>query len=375
MRTLARCGLVLSLLVLAAGVGWAKTGADAAENKEVLRRLAAIRAIPSEADAEGLARSNRVMAESWQYFTQNKDAALPTLRTELARELKRHKPSDLLLLDVGYFLYFSQDSKELARQALYALDSHAPLVSANAEELFYFTHALAVDHDPQVLVFIDRVFLGQAIRVAIPERKLSLDNSLACAFLYGAYGPDAEADLRHSLADPKLRDRVLEILIWVGTPASDEAVRGLLEASPGYDTFTRATTFLMRMGGPLGRDIMLATNPNALDERTQDFYHKLRPSFEAASFASLSKNFSVFGAAETPSKEELETELSTLYENFGTFGQINPNGFLNAPLARDDLVNRLTAIRTRMFHRISGEGLTDAEIAGAVINTLRYRDF
>jgi hypothetical protein len=353
----------------------AQSAATAVADPQTLARVNAIRALSTPGDdAAARARYAHLMDESWQYFTHHKETALPTLRAQLASELKERKPNSLMLLDVGYFLYLQHDDVELARRALYRVDSRAPMVQANTQELFFFAHALAADHDPQILAFIDRVFLGQDLSVQLGQRRGAFDNVLLCAYLYGVSGPDAEAALRAALVDPKRRNRVLEVLIWIGTPASDDAVRSLLGTTVDSETFSRATTFLMRMGGPRGRDILLALDANSMDEHTRSFYQGVREGIEGTSFASLTKSFTPFGAAENITPAQLEDRLTALYDNYGRLEKLNPATLVNAPMAREPLIARLLAIRTRMFYRISDDGLNDVEIANAILNTLRYRD-
>jgi hypothetical protein len=363
-------GLALALLL----AGPAARGAVAAGDAQVLQRLAAIRALKPATDAAGLERYNHLMDESWQYFTAHRKESLPTLRTELARELRQRRPNDLLLLDVGYFLYEQHDDLDLAKRALFALDPEAPMVRINSQELFYFAHAVAADHDARILPFIGRVFRDGDVSVAIPARKLTLGDTLLCAYLYGVYGPDGESALAAGLADPRHRNRVLETLIWMGSPASDDAVRALLDEAPDYETFTRATTFLMRAGGPKGRNILLALDPAALDARSQDFYKQLRGSIESTSLATLTENLARFGPSAPIKPEALEAELTALYDSHGDLSGINPAGLLEAPLPRERLVERLVAIRQRGFYRITPQGLNDIEILDAVINALHYRD-
>jgi hypothetical protein len=61
------------------------------------------------------------MDEAWKYFEANKAAVLPLLRRKLSEQISAPAPSQLVLLDVGHFLYEEAAASEatLAREALF----------------------------------------------------------------------------------------------------------------------------------------------------------------------------------------------------------------------------------------------------------------
>src|SRR6266702_623127 len=227
-------------------------GASAATlEQETLTQLNLIRAIQAGRTEGTYAAYNKQMDAAWQFFAANKPQVLPILRSQLKAELAREQPSDLVLLDIGFFLNENEagEGKSLARDALFRLNPRSPIIEANHKELFEFIHTVAQDHDPRVLDLIDSEFLSSDQKIFVPQHALELDGTLACVFLYGAYGEDSERALRARLRDRSAVKRVLEVLAWLGSPDSVQAVGDALSASPNYETFSRVTSFMMQAGG------------------------------------------------------------------------------------------------------------------------------
>ena len=118
-----------------------------------------------------MATYNQTMDAAWRFFESNSPKILPILRDQLRAEIERPARSDLVLLDVGFFLYShgNTDDKSVALDALFHLNPHAQIVVENHKELFEFTHAAAIAHDPRVLSLIDRVFLTSDEKIFIPR--------------------------------------------------------------------------------------------------------------------------------------------------------------------------------------------------------------
>jgi hypothetical protein len=95
-------------------------GASAATlEQETLTQLNLIRAIQAGRTEESNAGYNKQMDAAWQFFEANKPQVLPILSSQLKAELAREQPSDLLLLDIGFFLYENEagEGKSLAQDA------------------------------------------------------------------------------------------------------------------------------------------------------------------------------------------------------------------------------------------------------------------
>ena len=346
-----------------------------ATEKETMKWLSTIRAIKPEADRDATDRYNKQLDEAWTFFGANKAAVLPVLRRELSAELAKDEPNQMLLLDIGYFvrLQESQADKELGRQAFFAINSDAEIVRMNSQQLFEFAHAVVPDRDPRTLNHLDKVFLRGSVTAFVPQHSLSLDETLVCVFLYGVYGEGAETHLKSHLRDRAVAKRVIEILIWLGSPESVPEVAAVIRASRDYDMFVRVASFMMSSGGPKGRATMLSLSLEGFDKKSQEYYTKLRPQIEATSYQVLKRQFSGFPSGGRISDTELKKRLSAMYENYGKDDETSPLVFLESGLPKTDLVTELSRIRARMFFRVSDEALSDVKITNALLNTLYYK--
>lgn len=343
--------------------------------QQTLAHLDRIRAIKAEADERTIEGYNKQMDQAWQFFNANKKTVVPILRKELSGELQKNNPNNLLLLDIGYFLRQQEGTAdmELSKKALFALDTTSAIIRRNQQELFEFAYAIAPDWDPEILPFLDKAFLRGKVTAFVPQHALTLDETLVCVFLYGIHGQDAERHLKALLTDRTLAPKVIEILIWIGSPDSLSAVKAVMMASRDYTTFARATAFMMRVGGPQGRAVMLAINPKDFDAKSQEYYAKVAKDIETTSYETLRKQFN--GAPHTAAigDNELKKRLSAMYANYGKDDETSPTAILDSRLPRDYLIGELTRIRDRMFYRLSDEALSDVEMTNAILNTLRYR--
>jgi hypothetical protein len=260
----------LRLAALCGALGFVATAfaqAPSPVEMEVRTRLDAVRAVKPTDPADAVGKQ---MDDIWKYFDANRAKALPVLRSEIAAEEHRPNRSAFMLLVTGFYLYTHGDKtdREPAKAALFSIDSTLPIIRANLEQYFYFVHAVASEHDERVLTLIDAAFLDKKVPLVVPEFALNLDESLTCVMLYGAYGAGAEEHLKAFLQNPARVRKVLEILIWIGTPVSNDDVLGAIRMNRDLEVFARATAFLMQSGGPAGRAIMQKLDPAALDPQS-----------------------------------------------------------------------------------------------------------
>jgi hypothetical protein len=220
--------------------------------EETIKWLTVIRATKPEDDREALGRSNKQLDKAWEFFRANKPTVLPILSSELSGELRKEKPNQMFLLDIGHFIRLQQDpsDKEMGRQAFFAIDPDSQIIRRNGEQLFRFAYAVAKDREPRTLPILDKFFLRGNVTAFIPEHYLSLDETLVCVFLYGMFGEDAEKHLKSQLTDRSIIRRIIEILMWIGSPDSVPEVTAAMKAVCDYDTLARGTAFMMTVGGP-----------------------------------------------------------------------------------------------------------------------------
>ena len=343
--------------------------------QQTLAHIEYLRTVRTDADEKTTRAYNERMDSAWKFLNANNAAVLPILRRELTRELQKTQPNNLVLLDIGYYLRLQSEvqDKELGKAALFKLDPTADIVHLNQQQLFNFAYAVAMDQDPKFLQFLDKAFLRQKMFAFVPQHSLMLSETLVCVFLYGVHGPDSEAHLRKLLKDKALTNKVLEILIWIGTPSSIPDVKAAMLADRNFETFGRGTTFMMTAGGSQGRTVMLAINPKDFDAQIQEYFERIRPQIEATSFEILRKGFSLGDETVPLSETELKKRLSDMYANAGKYNRADLRATLDSRLPSTFLINELVLIRSRMFRRLSDEALSDVKAINAILNTLYYR--
>jgi hypothetical protein len=313
---------------------------------------------------------NRILDNIWRFFGDSKPTALPVLRRELAAELRKSQPDQLLLLQVGHFLLRLGDPKDQqqALQALLAIDADAPSVKASNEQLFRFVHAAAATKDERLFPLMDKAFIKGQVTVFVPQHGFTVDESSVAAVLYGLYGSKGEAHLRTLLADSTLTNKVLEVLLAIGSPDSVPAVSQLL-SSQDADTFARAVAFLVRSGGPSGREALLAVDLSKLEGKQREFFAPVAPQLKQVDYDKMR------GArSETPiSDDEVRRRLQALYERYGQHDDLQASDILYSTLPKQYLIDELTRIRERTLLRVNDEALADLEQTNSILNTLRYR--
>lgn len=348
-----------------------------------IERMRTIRAAASPGEAR---KFNGWLDEAWKFFLANPKDAVPVLRRELAAEMARKPRNDFILLDLGYFLHEHGEPQDRApaREALLALDPNAPVMRFNEQELFEFTHAAASDRDAHILAFIDRAYLraSSTLRLPVPPapgaqeapQPLVLDATGLCVALYGSYGPGAEAHLRRQLDDTAVRNRVLEVLIWIGSPDSNADVRSaMLAAARDYETFVRAATFLIRAGGPQGRFFLLGVNPAMLDARTREYYTKVRKPIAETTFAQLARPFQTEGKVRLPDAE-MKQRLAAMNSGYGSGVRVPPEAIVHSTLPREFLIEQLVRARERSLRSLTASSLADVHLTDALLNALYYRE-
>lgn len=346
----------------------------AAIEKQTLAYVELLRAIKPATDAKSAEQYNRQLEEAWKFFIAKRREVSLELRRQLALELKKTARNDFILLDLGYFLYTHGEpaDREIAKTALFALNPRAEIVRFNQQELFQFAHAVAPEGDDRVLPLIDAAFLRDRVTIRIPERGLTLDEIAVCVFLYGAYGRGAEAHLRRLLADKAVARKVLDILIWIGSPESNADARSALSAGDP-EIFARAATFLMTMGGPQGRWLVLGVSPRDLDARSRESYVKIRRLAEETTFQELRKRFGDEEPGRMPD-EELKKRIAAMNAGHGRDLRVSPAAILDSGLPREYLIEQLTRIRDVLLRSAAAETPADVRRTNALINALRYRE-
>jgi len=359
-RLFSRIALTAALAAALASPAFA---ADAAIDAAISARIAQIRAMPAAANASAAGAQRRELDSAWRYFGDYRDDAIPLLRRELAAEFRSPRPSQQLLLDAACFLlaYGSESDKPLATQAALAINPDALL---DGPQLFRLMHAAAASHDPRLLPSFDRIFLRKTVTVPLPQQGSSIDETGVRALLYGQFGLAGERHLAAQLRDPALFKPVLDVLLLVGSPDSVPAVAPLLQ-SADMEVFTRAVNFMVRTGGPQGRQALLAFRPHALSKEAREFFAPVRQSM-------LQQPVPQAGKGALPDAE-VRSQLDALEAGNGSYDGVDPAAIAHSRLPKQELLERLARIRERSFSRATNEALEDADTTSTLLNALSYR--
>ena len=337
---------------------------DAAADAAITARINEIRAMPAATTAAAAGAQRQQLDAAWRYFGDYREDAIPLLRRELAAELRSRHPSQQLLLDAGCFLlaYGADSDKPLAAQAALAINPEAML---DGPQLFRLMHAAAGGRDARLLPLLDRGFLRKSVSIPLPQQGSSIDETGVRALLYGRFGATGEKHLAAQLRDPALAKAVLDVLQLVGSPESVPAVTPLLQ-SPDMEVFTRAVNFLLRAGGPQGRQVLLALKPQGLSKEAIDFFGPMRQQLAQQPTPQAGK-----GALPDA---EVRRQLDALEAGNGRYEGVDPSAIVQSRLPKQELLERLARIRERTFARATIEALTDVDTTSALLNAVSYRD-
>jgi hypothetical protein len=312
------------------------------------------------------------LQDAWKFFIANrKEVSLP-LRRELTAELRKTARNHFILLDIGYFLYTHGEpaDREIAKTALFALDPDAEIVRFNQEELFRFAHAVASERDERVLPMIDAAFLRKRADAAPCGMRTSRSTRSPCAC--SSTARTATARRRTCAACSPTRPvarKVLDVLIWIGSPESNANAWSAMRAGDP-ETFVHGATFLMTMGGPQGRWLLLNANTRDLDARTASTTRRSAAPSKRPRFASCAS------PSATPSRcgEELKRRLAAMNAGYGRDIRVSPAAILDSGVPREFLIEQLTRTRVVLLRRLAAEVPADVQRTNALINALRYRE-
>lgn len=352
------------LAVFLASAALSAHAGDAATDAAIAARIAQVRAMPAAANAAAAGAQRRELDAAWRFFGDYRVDAIPLLRRELAAELRSSRPSQQLLLDAACFLvaYGAESDRPLALQAALAINPDALL---DGPQLFRLMHAAAASKDARLLPPIDRSFLRKSVSIPLPQQGSTIDETGVRALLYGRFGAAGERHLAALLRDPAVAKPVLDVLQLVGSPASVPAVEPLLQ-SPDMETFTRAVNFLVRAGGPQGRQVLLTLKPQTLSKEAVQFFAPMRQQLAQQPAPQAGKG--------TLPDAEVRRLLDALEANGGRYEGIDPSAIVQSRLPKQELLERLARIRERSFARATNEALADIDTTSALLNALSYRE-
>lgn len=364
----------------AAAPGPSPGAAQTARSGDIDSRIARIAEIGrGETESKpqiGVERVMKELDEDWDAFDHAGAAGQAKIRAAIDDEIARGSPrNDFLLLDLGRFLVGSggDENAKAAERALIAIDPDGRSLGRSWADYFRFTHAVARGR-PQVRVVIDRGFLGKDRAVFLPGDRLPLAPHIVTTALYGVTGPDAEDHLTSLLARPETPHRdILEALVWLGTERSVDAVAAVLRTDGSKEVVVRAVTMLMKVGGPRGRDAVLAIDASRVAADARAYLDEIRSGVAALSGKQLAAEFAPFRGARHIEASELRARLDRMVANDGRDDDLNPTALLTSDLPTQELVARLAAVRSALLRTISDRTLEDVETTNALIDAVEWR--
>ena len=343
---------------------------------ETKKRLQIVRSVSLNPTKSDINKYNLKRSKIWNFFLTSKRITLPILERELKAEIEKKDKNDFFLLEVGHFLFLqgSTVQKNKAVQALYSIDASKISKSFNFNKLFNFTYRVSKERYPGILAFIDGAFLSKVKqRVVISKGSVNLDNTMICVFLYGAYGPDSENHLLKSISNPLNKQRVIEVLTWVGSEQSVIQVKKTISQETDYALLTSALTYLLQNGGSEGLQVVRELNTNKFDKDLRNFYDRIQKAARMMSLESLTARYSRHPGKLEYSDQELKLRLSHMYDNGRLDRQLNPLAIINSKLPKHVLLLELGKIRHKIFSKISNQGIGDIQFINALMNTIQFR--
>jgi hypothetical protein len=193
--------------------------------------------------------------------------------------------------------------------------------------------------------------------------------------MFGSIGQIGEKHLLLLLeAGHDESNRILGALNWMGSPTAIPVVLGHIKRNQNYAVVSQALGFMMRTGGPDGRDAVFAMLGFIEDEHSRAYVEKVLSAVKRTNGESLAKQVQDMGEeSKIVSDEEVERHIQIMLENKGHDPNLHPATVLNSGLDSDYLLRQLMEIRRRMFWRLTPESLDDIAITNHLINTVRYR--
>lgn len=203
---------------------------------------------------------------------------------------------------------------------------------------------------------------------------LELDPTLQCVFLYGVFGPESELYLTAVLHKAGAqRERVLEVLNWLGTERSVDAVHDALLADPTRKVAERAVGYFMRLGGPRGRKALLDLDLRKLPPDSRSYLAEVRKDVERHSIEEMMQALEKeLGKGPKLADDEVRRRLRRMQENNGRDDDTHPMSIVNSTVPKDELLASLALVRSRTLHRLSDEALSEVQMTNLVMNAVQY---
>lgn len=310
---------------------------------------------------------------NYRAITDEGDEGRRVVREAVLAESALTPPNSFFLLDMGHFLVGESCPDTAASAVAYAaLDPADPIVRIGSQDLFEFGFALAQRGLPATPEATLRAALTETHDLPIPQHATSFDPTVQAVYLLAPFGSAGETAIAAALKQESSRDRALEVLGWIGSPASVPAVMGALGQDHDAETLERALQFLMTLGGAEGRQALQAFDAKDLAAAEQASLAKAREAIPKLSFHALRDE--VGGGVTVKPASELRQRFARMIEDLGRDDSFEPSYVLDSDLPRAELTEWLRATRAAQLRRQSNEALNDVKITNALIFALSLRE-
>lgn len=364
--------LLMSCLVFAPVVA-------AIEAPDALGQLRGV-TVPHGASAKSeIDALNKRMDAAWSYFKQHPDQ-LSVAAHELQKETAAEQPDQFFLLDVSYLLLQEQHrgAEAIALAALDRVDAGKEIIQANLEELLHCLMRLGASgqQPEQYLNLVDRFYLNSSASVTFfrAPHYVDLNAEDLRILTYGVAGEAAANHLASRLAGASVPERLklLRLLSALGSEQQTPAVSALLNTATDYETVTHCVAVLMRVGGPSGRDAVVALNPTKLDPKAREYVQRIVPEANKVNSKLLSSQLEQV-AKGSLSDREAQKRLDRMEERNGQDEDTPPAAIARSGIPKDKLLAQLKRIRARSFRREDNHVFEDLDITNTLINAVQYR--
>lgn len=357
--------------------------ADEAYEVQIVNAIESLRAIRPTHDKQELANFNHTMDKNWVLFRKDRAVSIPVLVNALKKENELPQPSDLVLLDLAWFLSLNvgDDLNQIPvlLKAYERIEFKNLIIQQNEEEMFRLSLFFSDRQLPGFLRLIDERYLRKnSGSFFIPQHVATVGSHAQRTHLYGIYG---KGSIRHLLDMLKSEDDVAtrrsltSILRRICTVDCAADIFALLSNEKDHETFVNGTYIMLDNAGPLGRKLYLELAPLDLTDKTQVYFQSERAYAEKQSFeflvAKMEKKYGKSGNA--LSDAELLSETEKMINNAGSSGVLHPLDFINSKLSKEMLTGKLIESRRKCFLRLNRHGMEDIDITNMVLNTLQYR--
>ncbi|TGL58719.1 hypothetical protein [Leptospira sarikeiensis] len=357
--------------------------ADDDYRRQIFKAVNELRKIEEKSSNKELDKNNALMDENWALFKKNKSDSIRILKNILDEEIKKEKPSSLVILDLSWFLVLEDKNKNeyLPQLIKYyeRIDFRSKIISFSSQQFFNFSLFLSEKQQPDFLKLIDERFLRHETGTFfIPQHMTSVSNHAQRTHLYGVYGNQSIKHLLNILESEKTitnRQSILSILRRICTSDCAIPISNLLEKEKDHESFVSGTYILLDNAGPIGKELYLKLSTGALSAKTKDYFDSEKEFAKNLTYEYLMNQIEQkFGKSNNQfNDKELLSETEKMINNAGSSTTLHPSDFINSTKDKEILIGKLLEARRKSFLRVNRHGLDDIDITNMVINTLNFK--